>query len=121
MLASVLVEKCLTRYALTGTVLATTLGEKLGLIKFKHPLHDVADEHGVYGYKRFSPVFLADYATADDGTGIVHSSPAYGVEDFNSCVANGIAYDAELDRLFVTGKYWPRLYEIDVKPKGVAR
>ena len=51
-LASVLVEKCLARYAMTGTVLATTLGEKLGLIKFKHPLHDVADEHGVYGYKR---------------------------------------------------------------------
>jgi glutaminyl-peptide cyclotransferase len=36
-------------------------------------------------------------------------------------VANGIAYDAKLDRLFVTGKYWPRLYEIDLKPKGVAR
>lgn len=29
-------------------------------------------------------------------------------------VLNGIAYDAEGDRLFVTGKYWPRLYEIDL-------
>ena len=104
-LASVLVEKCLARYALTGTVLATVLGEKLGLIKFKHPLHDVADEHGVYGYKRFSPVFLADYATADDGTGIVHSSPAYGVEDFNSCVANGIAYDDILNPVQGNGRY----------------
>ena len=27
-------------------------------------------------------------------------------------VLNGIAYDAEHDRLFVTGKMWPRLYEI---------
>jgi glutaminyl-peptide cyclotransferase len=27
-------------------------------------------------------------------------------------VLNGIAYDAERDRLFVTGKNWPRLYEI---------
>ena len=104
-LASVLVEKCLARYALTGTVLATTLGEKLGLIKFKHPLHDVADEHGVHGYKRLSPVFLADYATADDGTGIVHSSPAYGVEDFNSCVANGIAYDDILNPVQGNGRY----------------
>ena len=104
-LASVLVEKCLARYALTGTVLATTLGEKLGLINFKHPLHDVADEHGVFGYKRFSPVFLADYATADDGTGIVHSSPAYGVEDFNSCVANGIAYDDILNPVQGNGRY----------------
>ena len=27
-------------------------------------------------------------------------------------VANGIAYDATTDRLFVTGKYWPTLFEI---------
>lgn len=33
-------------------------------------------------------------------------------------VLNGIAYDAERDRLFVTGKYWPRLYEIDLVPAG---
>ncbi len=31
-------------------------------------------------------------------------------------VLNGIAYDAEGDRLFVTGKNWPRLYEIDLAP-----
>jgi len=30
-------------------------------------------------------------------------------------VLNGIAYDAERDRLFVTGKYWPQLYEIKLK------
>ena len=29
---------------------------------------------------------------------------------------NGIAYDAENDRLFVTGKLWPRLFEIDLIP-----
>jgi glutaminyl-peptide cyclotransferase len=27
-------------------------------------------------------------------------------------VPNGIAYDAEHDRLFVTGKNWPKLFEI---------
>jgi glutamine cyclotransferase len=31
-------------------------------------------------------------------------------------VLNGIAYDAEHDRLFVTGKLWPRLFEIKVIP-----
>ena len=31
-------------------------------------------------------------------------------------VLNGIAYDAAGDRLFVTGKLWPRLYEIDLLP-----
>ena len=27
---------------------------------------------------------------------------------------NGIAYDAKGDRLFVTGKLWPRIFEIQV-------
>ncbi|HEX8365297.1 MAG TPA: glutaminyl-peptide cyclotransferase [Allosphingosinicella sp.] len=36
-------------------------------------------------------------------------------------VLNGIAYDAERDRLFVTGKYWPRLYEIDLVPAAPPR
>ena len=27
---------------------------------------------------------------------------------------NGIAYDAQGDRLFVTGKFWPKLFEIDL-------
>jgi glutaminyl-peptide cyclotransferase len=30
---------------------------------------------------------------------------------------NGIAYDEEGDRIFVTGKYWKKLYEIKLKPK----
>jgi glutamine cyclotransferase len=29
-------------------------------------------------------------------------------------VLNGIAYDADSDRLFITGKNWPTLYEIEV-------
>lgn len=32
-------------------------------------------------------------------------------------VLNGIAYDAAGDRLFVTGKLWPKLFEIKVIPK----
>lgn len=33
-------------------------------------------------------------------------------------VLNGIAYDAVHDRLFVTGKQWPTLFEIKVNPKA---
>jgi glutamine cyclotransferase len=36
-------------------------------------------------------------------------------------VLNGIAYDALGDRLFVTGKLWPKLFEIRVIPKTAAR
>ncbi|RAO76628.1 glutaminyl-peptide cyclotransferase [Dyella jiangningensis] len=33
-------------------------------------------------------------------------------------VLNGIAYDAQHDRLFVTGKRWPKLFEITLVPPG---
>ncbi len=33
-------------------------------------------------------------------------------------VLNGIAYDAEHDRLFVTGKLWPKLFEITLVPRS---
>jgi glutaminyl-peptide cyclotransferase len=32
-------------------------------------------------------------------------------------VLNGIAYDAAHDRLFVTGKNWPKLFEIRLRPR----
>ncbi|HPG77702.1 MAG TPA: isoleucine--tRNA ligase [Piscinibacter sp.] len=99
-LAASLVEKCMVRYGLTGTVLATVLGEKLGGIHFRHPL-----AHVDAGYDRLSPVYLADYATADDGTGLVHSSPAYGLDDFNSCVTHGMTYDDILNPVQGNGSY----------------
>src|SRR5450830_1233430 len=104
LLAETLVEKCLARFELTGSVIATTLGKNLGGLKFKHPL-----AHVDAGYDRFSPVYLADYATAEDGTGIVHSAPAYGVEDFNSCVAHGMKYDDILNPVQGNGAYEPEL------------
>ena len=107
LLAASLVEKCLERYKLAGTVIATAVGEKLRGLVFRHPLHDtVAEgEGGEYSYRRKSPLYLAEYVTATDGTGIVHSSPAYGVDDFNSCVANGIAYDDILNPVQGNGRY----------------
>jgi len=35
----------------------------------------------------------------------------------NTDVLNGIAYDTLGDRLFVTGKFWPKLFEIKIVPK----
>jgi glutamine cyclotransferase len=40
----------------------------------------------------------------------------------SDAVLNGIAYDREHDRLFVTGKNWPHLYEVRLTPpKAAAR
>jgi glutamine cyclotransferase len=35
-----------------------------------------------------------------------------GLGAYGKSVANGIAYDPDGGRLFVTGKNWPRLFEI---------
>jgi glutamine cyclotransferase len=42
----------------------------------------------------------------------------YRVPDHTD-VLNGIAYDASADRLFVTGKLWPRLFEIQIVKKSI--
>jgi len=72
----------------------------------------------------FANIWGADYVVRiDPATGRV-----IGVIDFtgllaaqdrstNTDVLNGIAYDAAKDRLFVTGKRWPKLFEVRLKPK----
>src|SRR5262249_42722290 len=55
-------------------------------------------------------------------TGVVNltglTSPQERQEGIDS-VLNGIAYDARHDRLFVTGKNWPKLFEIRILPAGM--
>ena len=90
LLGANLVDKALERYSLTGSIIATARGEALRGLVFRHPLYDLGEDEGEYSYKRLSPLYLADYVSDSDGTGIVHSAPAYGVDDFNSCVAHGM-------------------------------
>jgi glutamine cyclotransferase len=47
-----------------------------------------------------------------DLTGLLEPGERRGTD-----ILNGIAYDAEGKRLFVTGKLWPYLYEIEIIPK----
>ncbi|MEN9888092.1 MAG: hypothetical protein RL559_129, partial [Pseudomonadota bacterium] len=109
MLAASLVEKCLERFGLEGQVLATAKGEALRGLVFRHPLYDVDTSSGAYSYKRLSPLYLADYVSDTDGTGIVHSAPAYGVDDFNACVAHGMAYADILNPVQGNGVYTEEL------------
>ncbi|MBS0315986.1 MAG: isoleucine--tRNA ligase [Proteobacteria bacterium] len=99
-LAASLVERCLARFGLEGEVVASCEGQALGGLQFRHPLYEL---HPFY--RRLSPVYLADYATDVDGTGIVHSSPAYGLDDFNSCVAHGMQVADILNPVGVHGSY----------------
>jgi len=42
-------------------------------------------------------VVTEDYVTAEDGTGLVHQSPAFGEDDFASCRRNGVAMVNPID------------------------
>src|SRR5690606_24376997 len=93
-LAAERVEPCLKTWQLEGEVLATAKGRALDRIAFRHPFAD-----------RLSPVYLGDYVTLETGTGIVHSAPAYGVEDFVSCKAHGMRDDEILQPVQGDGVY----------------
>jgi isoleucyl-tRNA synthetase len=79
-------------------VIGLTKGKSLELINFRHPFYD-----------RFAPVYLGDYVTLEQGTGIVHSSPAYGVEDFDSCRRYGMKDDQILTPVMGDGRFVPGL------------
>lgn len=71
----------------------------------------------------FANVWLTDrIARIDPATGHVIGWIALGgllsAADHVShdAVLNGIAYDEQRDRLFVTGKLWPKLFEIKITP-----
>ncbi|MEL4272909.1 isoleucine--tRNA ligase [Shewanella xiamenensis] len=71
-LADVLVEACMTRYgAESHSVLGKVKGAALELVRFKHPFlaFDV-------------PAILGDHVTTDAGTGVVHTAPGHGQDDF---------------------------------------
>jgi glutaminyl-peptide cyclotransferase len=72
----------------------------------------------------FANVWQTDYiARIDPATGKINAwidlrgilSPA---DRLTADVLNGIAYDAPHDRLFVTGKLWPKLFEIRLVRKS---
>ena len=49
-------------------------------------------------------------------TGIVYLGGILAAEDRRRAdVLNGIAYDKAADKIYVTGKYWPKLFEIRIK------
>ena len=60
---------------------------------------------------RISPE-TGEVASWIDLTGILDLADRSGAD-----ILNGIAYDADGERLFVTGKLWPRLFEIELVPK----
>ena len=71
LVAAELREATLARARLSGETVARCRGARLEGLRFRHPF-----------YERLAPVWIAEYVTADTGTGVVHTAPAHGVEDF---------------------------------------
>lgn len=81
-LAADLCEKAFETVGITDyRIIKKVTGSELEGIKFKHPIYD-----------RESPVVLADYVTLEDGTGVVHTAPGHGKEDYQT----GVKYDIDI-------------------------
>ena len=103
---------------------ATFRREKRVTVTYKGAPVEYLNELEWIGGKIWANVYTTDQIVViDPATGIVE-----GVVDLagllpetemtaTTDVLNGIAYDAEGDRIFVTGKNWPKLYEIEITEK----
>ena len=83
-LAADLAEACLKRYGLAAKrVLGRASGAALEGLRFRHPFE-----------ARDVPVVLGEHVTLDAGTGLVHTAPAHGAEDFDM----GVKYQLPLEQ-----------------------
>ncbi len=83
-----LVEELMPKFNIDEYSIEKTFkGKELESITTIHPLYD----------DRESLVVLADYVTADAGTGCVHTAPAFGVDDFNTGMRYGLDMDVNVD------------------------
>lgn len=70
-LASELKEVCLGRYDLTGKTLATCKGQALEHVSLQHPFEP-----------RRVKIICGKHVTLEAGTGLVHTAPAHGLDDY---------------------------------------
>jgi isoleucyl-tRNA synthetase len=86
-LAAPLREACLERYGLTARrVLGRAAGVALEGLRFRHPF-----------LEREVPIVLAEHVTTESGTGLVHTAPAHGVEDFQVGQRYGLSAEQPVD------------------------
>ncbi|MET0932492.1 MAG: isoleucine--tRNA ligase [Mycetocola sp.] len=72
-------------------------------------LFDYYSDVDEYGMQDAWRILVADYVTLEDGTGIVHQSPAYGEEDQRICEAAGIPVVISVDE---GGKFLPEVTDV---------
>jgi isoleucyl-tRNA synthetase len=68
-------------------IVANFKGSELAGKKYKRPLDWVA-----YGEGAHEIIVAEDFVSADDGSGVVHMSPAFGADDYNAGKKHGLAF-----------------------------
>lgn len=82
-LAKDLAEEALKRYGFENSaVLAETSGSKLENLHLEHPF-----------LERDIPMLNGDHVTTEAGTGLVHTAPSHGLDDYFVCLKYGIELD----------------------------
>jgi len=78
-------------------ILGRASGQKLLGLKYRHPFVQPAKNEGVFAADgRFGDtskvysVMAADYVTLEDGTGLVHTAPGHGTEDYQTGLREGL-------------------------------
>jgi isoleucyl-tRNA synthetase len=85
-LASELQQACLTRYDLTGETLATCKGRALEHLALQHPFEP-----------RTVKIICGKHVTLEAGTGLVHTAPAHGLDDYFAGQNYGLPSDSPVD------------------------
>jgi isoleucyl-tRNA synthetase len=85
-------------------VLARTTGRDWEYVHYQRPFELVEFPSGPEGQDTAHFVVLADYVTTDDGTGLVHQSPAFGADDLVVCRRYGLPVVNPID---ATGHFLP--------------
>jgi len=66
-----LLESCVQRYQLQAEVVGAGKGSALENLPLQHPFYD-----------RIVPIICGEHVTLEAGTGLVHTAPAHGVDDY---------------------------------------
>ena len=90
------------KYTIVAADLVVGLAAKFNLnLETKATIKGAALEHSTYKhplYDRYSPVIIGgDYITTESGTGLVHTAPGHGQEDYISGQKYGLAILAPVD------------------------
>ncbi|HSY07510.1 MAG TPA: isoleucine--tRNA ligase [Steroidobacteraceae bacterium] len=87
-------QKGITQAEATGAAVMSVHGRVLEGIRFHHPFYD-----------RVVPIVLGEHVTLDAGTGIVHTAPAHGLDDWIVAQRYGLAVNNPVgdDGRFVHG------------------